>query len=101
MTVVIIKRKHIKYLFLNRRGLTFESKKNMVMATYQERLEAAKVKLQKIYPNATIEQTIDDNGNAIWRTVVPGVRIIESMNVNALEIVVENLRQAYRAKVGV
>lgn len=86
---------------MNRRGLTFESKKNMAMATYQERLEAAKVKLQKIYPNATIEQTIDDNGNAIWRTVVPGVRIIESMNVNALEIVVENLRQAYRAKVGV
>ena len=56
------------------------------MATYQERLEAAKVKLQKIYPDATIEQTIDDNGNAIWRTNVPGVKIIESMNVNALEI---------------
>lgn len=86
---------------MNRRGFIFESKKNIVMATYQERLEAAKAKLQKIYPNATIEQTIDDNGNAIWRTVVPGVRIIESMNVNALEIVVENLRQAYRAKVGV
>lgn len=75
--------------------------KSTAMATYQERLEAAKVKLQKIYPNATIEQTIDDNGNAIWRTVVPGVKIIESMNVNALEIVVENLRQAYRAKLGV
>lgn len=86
---------------MNRRGITFENKKNIGMATYQERLEAAKVKLQKIYPNATIEQTIDDNGNAIWRTVVPGVRVIESMNVNALEIVVENLRQAYRAKVGV
>lgn len=86
---------------MNRRGLTFENKKNIVMATYQERLEAAKVKLQKIYPDATIEQTIDDNGNAIWRTVVPGVKIIESMNVNALEIVVENLRQAYRAKLGV
>lgn len=86
---------------MNRKGITFENKKNIGMATYQERLEAAKVKLQKIYPNATIEQTIDDNGNAIWRTVVPGVRIIESMNVNALEIVVENLRQAYRAKVGV
>ena len=70
------------------------------MATYQERLEAAKAKLQKIYPNATIEQTIDDNGNAIWRTVVPGVRIIESMNVNALEIVVNNLYEAYRVKVG-
>ena len=41
------------------------------MATYQERLEAAKTKLQKIYPDATIEQTIDDNGNAIWRTNVP------------------------------
>ena len=86
---------------MNRRGITFENKKNIGMTTYQERLEAAKVKLQKIYPNATIEQTIDDNGNAIWRTVVPGVRVIESMNVNALEIVVENLRQAYRAKVGV
>lgn len=86
---------------MNRRGLIFENKKNIAMLTYQERLEAAKAKLQKIYPNATIEQTIDDNGNAIWRTVVPGVRIVESMNVNALEIVVENLRQAYRAKVGV
>lgn len=86
---------------MNRKGITFENKKNIGVATYQERLEAAKVKLQKIYPNATIEQTIDDNGNAIWRTVVPGVRVIESMNVNALEIVVENLRQAYRAKVGV
>ena len=75
--------------------------KSTAMATYQERLEAAKVKLQKIYPNATIEQTIDENGNAIWRTVVPGVKIIESMNVNALEIVIENLRQAYRAKLGV
>ena len=32
---------------------------------------------------------------------MPGVKIIESMNVNALEIVVENLRQAYRAKLGV
>ena len=82
-------------------GFTFENKKNTVMATYQERLEAAKVKLQKIYPDATIEQTIDDNGNAIWRTNIPGVKIIESMNVNALEIVVENLRQAYRAKLGV
>ena len=50
----------LKYLFLNRRGLTFENKKNTVMATYQERLEAAKVKLQKIYPDATIEQTIDE-----------------------------------------
>ena len=85
---------------MNRRGLTFENK-NIAMATYQERLEAAKIKLQKIYPDATIEQTIDDNGNAIWRTNVPGVKIIESMNVNALEIVVENLRQAYRAKLGV
>lgn len=86
---------------MNRRGITFENKKNIGMATYQERLEAAKVKLQKIYPNATIEQTIDDNGNAIWRTVVPGVRIIESMNVNALEIVINNLYEAYRVKVGV
>ncbi|MDY4173063.1 MAG: hypothetical protein SOY17_10020 [Evtepia sp.] len=75
--------------------------KSIAMATYQERLEAAKTKLQKIYPDATIEQTIDDNGNAIWRTNIPGVKIIESMNVNALEIVVENLRQAYRAKLGV
>lgn len=71
------------------------------MATYQERLEAAIKKLQKVYPNATVEQTIDQNGNAIWQTTIPGEKIIESMNVNALEIVVENLRQAYRAKLGV
>ena len=69
--------------------------------TYQERLEAAIKKLQKVYPNATVEQTIDQNGNAIWQTTIPGEKIIESMNVNALEIVVENLRQAYRAKLGV
>lgn len=70
------------------------------MATYQERLEAAKTKLQKICPDATIEQTIDDNGNAIWQTTIPGEKIIESMNVNALEIVVNNLYEAYRVKVG-
>lgn len=70
------------------------------MATYQERLEAAIKKLQKVYPNATVEQTIDQNGNAIWQTIIPGEKIIESMNVNALEIVVNNLYEAYRVKVG-
>lgn len=69
--------------------------------TYQERLEAAIKKLQKVYPNATVEQTIDQNGNAIWQTTIPGEKIIESMNVNALEIVVNNLYEAYRVKVGV
>lgn len=73
--------------------------KNKVM-TYQERLEAAIKKLQKVYPNATVEQTIDQNGNAIWQTTIPGEKIIESMNVNALEIVVNNLYEAYRVKVG-
>ena len=71
------------------------------MATYQERLEAAIKKLKKVYPNATVEQTIDQNGNAIWQTAIPGEKIIESMNVNALEIVVNNLYEAYRVKVGV
>lgn len=73
--------------------------KNKIM-TYQERLEAAIKKLQKVYPNATVEQTIDQNGNAIWQTTIPGEKIIESMNVNALEIVVNNLYEAYRVKVG-
>ena len=68
--------------------------------TYQERLEAAIKKLQKVYPNATVEQTIDQNGNAIWQKTIPGEKIIESMNVNALEIVVNNLYEAYRVKVG-
>lgn len=73
--------------------------KNKIMI-YQERLEAAIKKLQKVYPNATVEQTIDQNGNAIWQTTIPGEKIIESMNVNALEIVVNNLYEAYRVKVG-
>jgi hypothetical protein len=68
--------------------------------TYQKRLEAAIKKLQKVYPNATVEQTIDQNGNAIWQTTIPGEKIIESMNVNAFEIVVNNLYEAYRVKVG-
>ena len=67
--------------------------------TYQERLEAAIKKLQKVYPNATVEQTIAQNGNAIWQTTIPGEKIIESMNVNALEIVGNNLYEAYRVKV--
>jgi hypothetical protein len=87
-------------MYLQLKGLTsiFEEK-NKVM-TYQERLEAAIKKLQKVYPNATVEQTIDQNGNAIWQTTIPGEKIIESMNVNALEIVVNNLYEAYRVKVG-
>lgn len=70
------------------------------MKTYQERLQAAKDKLQKAYPDATIEQTIDNSGNAIWRTTIPGIRIIESMNVNALEIVIDNFYEQWRLKVG-
>lgn len=87
------------YLRLKELTSIFEEK-NKVM-TYQERLEAAIKKLQKVYPNATVEQTIDQNGNAIWQTTIPGEKIIESMNVNALEIVVNNLYEAYRVKVGV
>lgn len=86
------------YLRLKELTSIFEEK-NKVM-TYQERLEAAIKKLQKVYPNATVEQTIDQNGNAIWQTTIPGEKIIESMNVNALEIVVNNLYEAYRVKVG-
>lgn len=86
------------YLQLKEFASIFEEK-NKVM-TYQERLEAAIKKLQKVYPNATVEQTIDQNGNAIWQTTIPGEKIIESMNVNALEIVVNNLYEAYRVKVG-
>lgn len=86
------------YLQLKELTSIFEEK-NKVM-TYQERLEAAIKKLQKVYPNATVEQTIDQNGNAIWQTTIPGKKIIESMNVNALEIVVNNLYEAYRVKVG-
>jgi hypothetical protein len=86
------------YLQLKELTSIFEEK-NKVM-TYQERLEAAIKKLQKVYPNATVEQTIDQNGNAIWQTTIPGEKIIESMNVNALEIVVNNLYEAYRVKVG-
>lgn len=86
------------YLQLKELTSIFEEK-NKVM-TYKERLEAAIKKLQKVYPNATVEQTIDQNGNAIWQTTIPGEKIIESMNVNALEIVVNNLYEAYRVKVG-
>lgn len=89
----------LMYLRLKELTSIFEEK-NKVM-TYQERLEAAIKKLQKVYPNATVEQTIDQNGNAIWQTTIPGEKIIESMNVNALEIVVNNLYEAYRVKVGV
>lgn len=89
----------LMYLRLKELTSIFEEK-NKVM-TYQERLEAAIKKLQKVYPNATVEQTIDQNGNAIWQTTIPGEKIIESMNVNALEIVVNNLYEAYRVKIGV
>ena len=87
------------YLQLKELTSIFEEKSKVM--TYQERLEAAIKKLQKVYPNATVEQTIDQNGNAIWQTTIPGEKIIESMNVNALEIVVNNLYEAYRVKVGV
>ena len=87
-------------MYLQLKGLTSIFKEKNKVMTYQERLEAAIKKLKKVYPNATVEQTIDQNGNAIWQTTIPGEKIIESMNVNALEIVVNNLYEAYRVKVG-
>lgn len=88
-------------IHLQSKELTSIFEEKFKVMTYQERLEAAIKKLQKVYPNATVEQTIDQNGNAIWQTTIPGEKIIESMNVNALEIVVNNLYEAYRVKVGV
>lgn len=87
-------------IHLQLKELTSIFEEKFKVMTYQERLEAAIKKLQKVYPNATVEQTIDQNGNAIWQTTIPGEKIIESMNVNALEIVVNNLYEAYRVKVG-
>lgn len=88
-------------IHLQLKELTSIFEEKFKVMTYQERLEAAIKKLKKVYPNATVEQTIDQNGNAIWQTTIPGEKIIESMNVNALEIVVNNLYEAYRVKVGV
>lgn len=65
---------------------------------YQSLLASLEARLKKIYPDATITQTIDDSGNSIWKTVIPGYKIIESQNVNAISVFVENLEGRERAK---
>ena len=69
------------------------------MATdYKAKLVELRQRLQKIYPEATIEQDIDLSGNSVFLTNIPGVQLIESMNLNALEITVGNLEQKAKAK---
>lgn len=69
------------------------------MATdYKQMIKDLKMRLNKLYPDATIEQDIDNSGNAIWTTTIPGVQVVESMNVNALSIVIENLEAKRRAQ---
>lgn len=72
----------------------------MDKVNYKEILEDLKKRLNKIYPDATVENDIDESGNSIFKTVIPGVQQIESMNVNALQVVIENLEDAHRRKLG-
>lgn len=69
-----------------------------MVTDYKQMIKDLKTRLNKLYPTATIEQDIDDSGNAIWKTTIPGVQVIESMNVNALAIVVENFEARRRAQ---
>lgn len=64
----------------------------------QERFNNVLARLQKIYPNATIDTTIDDSGNIVWETDIPGVKKIQSMNIQAIETFVSSLEQKKRAK---
>ena len=59
--------------------------------TYEEKLLNCKQRILALYPTASILQGIDSAGNFVYRVIIPGVKIIESPNVLALEIITSNL----------
>ena len=59
--------------------------------TYEEKLLNCKQRILALYPTASILQGIDSTGNFVYRVIIPGVKVIESPNVSALEIITSNL----------
>lgn len=59
--------------------------------TNEERLINCKQKILAIYPTSSILSGMDSAGNFVYRVTIPGVKIIESPNINALEVAVRNL----------
>jgi hypothetical protein len=59
--------------------------------TNEERLINCKQRILAIYPTSSILSGMDSAGNFVYRVTIPGVKIIESPNINALEVAVRNL----------
>lgn len=59
--------------------------------TNEERLINCKQRILAIYPTSSILSGTDSAGNFVYRVTIPGVKIIESPNINALEVAVRNL----------
>lgn len=57
----------------------------------EERLINCKQRILAIYPTSSILSGMDSAGNFVYRVTIPGVKIIESPNINALEVAVRNL----------
>lgn len=64
-----------------------------------ENLEDLKKRLLKVQPDAILEPGVfNEAGEIIIRLTLPGVKVIECTNVNALAVIVTNLEEAKRAK---
>lgn len=59
--------------------------------TNEERLINCKQRILAIYPTSSILSGMDSAGNFVYRVTIPEVKIIESPNINALEVAVRNL----------
>lgn len=59
--------------------------------TNEERLINCKQRILAIYPTSSILSGMNSAGNFVYRVTIPGVKIIESPNINALEVAVRNL----------
>ena len=59
--------------------------------TNEERLINCKQRILAIYPTSSILSGIDSAGKFVYRVTIPGIKIIESPNINALEDAVKSL----------
>lgn len=71
---------------------------NQKQIDQKARYEKCLSRLKALYPDATIETTIDETGNIVWETNIPGDKTIQSMNLQAIETFLDNRENQYRRK---
>lgn len=68
------------------------------MEDFKKKYEEIEKRFKKLNPNNAIELGYDQNGNLIYKMHIAGEKIVESQNVKAMEVVINNLEEKKRLK---